>query len=1103
MKKRKILSVGCENWEALLLFLTLFFFLLVFINTTLSSNASGEEEGWSKTEKELSSEYWIGEVVVKVDSQNNIHYFWEQSLYKGDQPSLERRLWYRKVSPEGRIMVVDTAISTTLVLSKEDSTYPQMAIDHKDTVHLVWKEVDKEGRAKIYYCHLDKFGEMYFKPMSFVDDSSLFATTPSLSVDGDLGVHVVWFDVRHDLYNTSKIRRELWYTMLDGREPDEIGRDGKPITIERITIIDDTMITDASEPIKIMNFEEVPEKVLAFPTVSSPYCAVDGDGLVHLVWSDTRDGNQEIYYTIMDPDRDDKDGDQALRNQIKMIGDKRLTYSGECSTHPVLNVRADGKVDVLFTENTTESWSLHYYLLNSGYLVGAKEVFESSYKISHYQVVGRSVDETQLSLLITEKDGEKRILYKKLQLPDLNTKMKAEVYKGHGVTSLSSDTDSNENIYLVWSVNLFSEPDFRAAIFKRYYTVQPDFSVDVSSLKIKNLHTPESFLSDYQKENGEFNKYLNELKEIYKKKNNIQISFELKNMGNKSSETSYLSFFSTTKLSQELIKKLTEMRSESISFSEMDAQGLISLLKSTGIQSLYLKANPVSGALQLSQGESQTITHEFQLEVGEYYFYSIVDPFNMVREGKESNNVLESQLVVFNIYPTSLSLHYPEEENNESGLKSFTFSFYLNLIEPWEWLETSGLSPLSVKVVIFLDGEKYSEKWVEIRMDEVGRYVVGDTRAELLKKEVYFKLDGEELLQQMSHLDGSEMGSSGKHQLVVMLEPLSFESAVFDNFLVEEIYLPLHNDVVVTHLGVVQQEKDSWESEDGKRIYNGVEGDYLVISATLKNRGGVPLLCELSFYLDERVEDNLLSKRTLYLAPNSSKNVTITIGAVKGTHYLIAVADERNLIPENNEENNVRTIILKISERRVEEAPLSKYYTAVILIGGVVSLAAFFGSEIGKYKFLAFAIPLYTRLKKEEILDQFLRGEIYGYIKAHPGAHYNQIKRELDINNGSLSYHLKVLERERFIKSKRDGVNRRFYPWGMSVSKDEFHLSEVQRQIKELIERYPGVSQKEIAKMMGLSSQVVNYHIKILTRAKILRLGKQGRKTLCYVNSGE
>ena len=70
----------------------------------------------------------------------------------------------------------------------------------------------------------------------------------------------------------------------------------------------------------------------------------------------------------------------------------------------------------------------------------------------------------------------------------------------------------------------------------------------------------------------------------------------------------------------------------------------------------------------------------------------------------------------------------------------------------------------------------------------------------------------------------------------------------------------------------------------------------------------------------------------------------------------------------------------------------------------------------------------------------------------------------------------------------------------MKVAKDTFHLSDVQQQITGIIEKNPGLSQKEIAKIAGMSTQVINYHIRILTQARVLRLGKKGRKTLCYVN---
>ncbi|MCK4614561.1 MAG: winged helix-turn-helix transcriptional regulator, partial [Thermoplasmata archaeon] len=120
-------------------------------------------------------------------------------------------------------------------------------------------------------------------------------------------------------------------------------------------------------------------------------------------------------------------------------------------------------------------------------------------------------------------------------------------------------------------------------------------------------------------------------------------------------------------------------------------------------------------------------------------------------------------------------------------------------------------------------------------------------------------------------------------------------------------------------------------------------------------------------------------------------------------------------------------------------------------------------------------------------------------IKANPGAHYNLIKRKLNINNGALAYHISVLEREKFIRSRMDGPLKRFYPSDMNPPKGH-ELTEMERKIIEVIRANPGFSQKEIAITLGLSPQVINYHIKALARDHRLRLARVGKRTLCYVN---
>ena len=67
-----------------------------------------------------------------------------------------------------------------------------------------------------------------------------------------------------------------------------------------------------------------------------------------------------------------------------------------------------------------------------------------------------------------------------------------------------------------------------------------------------------------------------------------------------------------------------------------------------------------------------------------------------------------------------------------------------------------------------------------------------------------------------------------------------------------------------------------------------------------------------------------------------------------------------------------------------------------------------------------------ARIKDKEVLDNRIRGRIFRYITGNPGAHYNRIRTALGLNNGTLSYHLDVLEKKEYIMSVQDGY-RRYY----------------------------------------------------------------------------
>ncbi|UCG70445.1 MAG: PKD domain-containing protein [Thermoplasmata archaeon] len=210
-------------------------------------------------------------------------------------------------------------------------------------------------------------------------------------------------------------------------------------------------------------------------------------------------------------------------------------------------------------------------------------------------------------------------------------------------------------------------------------------------------------------------------------------------------------------------------------------------------------------------------------------------------------------------------------------------------------------------------------------------------------------------------------------------------------------------------------------------------------------------------------------------------------------------------VSDNDYAKRTDTVTLKVVSQpeRIKDGPLSNwgYLGAITVFGILTSLAVTYATEEGRYRFLGFFIPLYTKLKKEEILDHFTRGKIYGYIVANPGDHYNSIKKALKLPDGSFAHHIHILEKEGIIKSARDGTYRRFYPPEMKVPDNGGSLKKSQLLIIDSIKETPGISQKDIASILGVSSATVNYHLKELIRLGIVKAERAGMRMRYYINS--
>jgi PKD repeat protein len=164
---------------------------------------------------------------------------------------------------------------------------------------------------------------------------------------------------------------------------------------------------------------------------------------------------------------------------------------------------------------------------------------------------------------------------------------------------------------------------------------------------------------------------------------------------------------------------------------------------------------------------------------------------------------------------------------------------------------------------------------------------------------------------------------------------------------------------------------------------------------------------------------------------------------------------------------------------------------AVLLAVGLVGFL--YGTELGLGLLFPLFVFLYSKISRDEILDNFLRGRISGYIVANPGDNYSSIRDSLNLSNGVTAFHLRKLLAEGVIKARADGVYKRFYPAEMRVPEPNGgSLSQVQSMVFDKILETPGISQKDIAGVLNVSSQVIGYHAEALVRKGRVRRERRG-----------
>lgn len=177
---------------------------------------------------------------------------------------------------------------------------------------------------------------------------------------------------------------------------------------------------------------------------------------------------------------------------------------------------------------------------------------------------------------------------------------------------------------------------------------------------------------------------------------------------------------------------------------------------------------------------------------------------------------------------------------------------------------------------------------------------------------------------------------------------------------------------------------------------------------------------------------------------------------------------------------------------------------ALITVGVIYSIEPFRWSTSRKF-WLSFLLLLGFVRKTSD--GEFQRGRLYGYIESNPGIHLSALTRLSDLGNNQATYHLDRLEKEGRIWSKRDGRLLIFFADSVSMDSSisspildiNFSKNSIKRailmQLNEVdIMDLKGPSGAQLAKDIGISPQVISYHIRSLIRWKMVSKKRVGLK---------
>lgn len=146
--------------------------------------------------------------------------------------------------------------------------------------------------------------------------------------------------------------------------------------------------------------------------------------------------------------------------------------------------------------------------------------------------------------------------------------------------------------------------------------------------------------------------------------------------------------------------------------------------------------------------------------------------------------------------------------------------------------------------------------------------------------------------------------------------------------------------------------------------------------------------------------------------------------------------------------------------------------------------------------------PLYHRLRGAETLESATRKRIYDIVCARAGAGVAEAALKGGVSYSTATYHLDRLVEAGMIVASSEGAKLRYYKNGGFNEADRklvplLENAEVMR-ILGLIRENPGTYRAALADALNVTTTTINWHLKRLTQAGLVREERKGRSAHLY-----